>query len=110
MIMTFFMLPYPCRYAWRPDVTRRQKLDENFAGGYAGLSFMLSFQCTWGHVSDQAIRDRALALAERAREVDDRFGWSHVSHGMALIPAHRLDEAVTSIRAGIQRASEILEA
>jgi TolB-like protein/class 3 adenylate cyclase len=96
--------PIPPRIAAAAEMFERViELDNNFAGGYAGLSSMLSFQFLWGHEADTAILDRALKLAEHACAVDERFGWSQVARGLALLPAGQHSEAIESIRAGIAR-------
>jgi len=61
------------------------ELDPGFAGGYAGLAYVLATRAWWG-LSEQPDTDaqNALHAARTAVEKDPEFGWSHMSLGIAL--------------------------
>ena len=71
--------------------------DPEFAGGYAGLSWMTSLRALFAHgdLSDSAAE--ALRLAGKAIDVDDGFGWSHGALALALLVARRHGEAEAAI-------------
>jgi len=56
------------------------ELDPDFAGGYAGLAYVLAFRASWG-MSQQPDTDiqEALNAATTAVDKDPGFGWAHMS-------------------------------
>jgi len=86
------------------------ELDPKFAGGYAGVSWMMSFTQIWGHALDPGIITEAKQLAETACAVDDSFGWAQVTLGMALIPDIQHTKAIEAIRRGLEREPNDAEA
>ncbi len=71
--------------------------DPGFAGGYAGLSWMLGFGALWSHGDCSDVTDRAMELAKKAIEIDHEFALAHTAHGLALL--NRRDHA-SAIEAG----------
>ncbi|MCT8970266.1 adenylate/guanylate cyclase domain-containing protein [Microbaculum marinisediminis] len=69
----------------------------DYAGGYAGVSWMLGFSAIFGHVDMAETAARAEALARKAVECDDSFGWSYVALAQALLLQGRHDEAMIAI-------------
>jgi TolB-like protein/Tfp pilus assembly protein PilF len=79
------------------------EMDPDFAGGYAGVSWMLGFGAAWGHFDAGETADRAEELARRAIGVDDSFGWSYTALGLALSLQGRYEEAVAAADEAIAR-------
>jgi tetratricopeptide (TPR) repeat protein len=79
------------------------ELDPDFAGGYAGVSWMLGFGATWGHLDTGETAERALTLARKAVEVDDSFGWSYTTLALALQLQGKHDEAIAASDEAIAR-------
>jgi TolB-like protein/Tfp pilus assembly protein PilF len=79
------------------------ELDPDFAGGYAGVSWMLGFSAMWGHSDPGETVTRATALARKAVELDDSFGWSHVALGQALMLQGRHEQAVAAVDEAVAR-------
>jgi len=73
----------------------------DFAGGYAGLSWMISFGALWGHEDPANLGSRAEALAYKAISVDKSFGWSYTVLGFALLAQRKFDEAVAAAKQGL---------
>ena len=69
-------------------------MDPEFAGGYAGVSAMMSFGAIFGHQQDPAIVEQALAMAQKAISVDEYFGWSYTAKAMTLLSQGHHDEAI----------------
>ena len=69
-------------------------MDPEFAGGYAGVSSMMSFGGIFGHVQDTAILERALEMAQKAISVDEYFGWSYTAMAMSLLSQRNYDAAI----------------
>lgn len=61
------------------------EMDPDFAGGYAGLAYVLAFRSWWG-LSEQPETDarRALDAARVAVEKDPEFGWAQMSLAIGL--------------------------
>ena len=79
------------------------ELDPAFAGGYAGLSVVLSVGVRLGHSSDPATdARRALEFANKAVAVDPGFGWSYIALGSAYIVLRDADSAVTAIQHAVE--------
>ena len=75
------------------------ELDPAFAGGYAGLSVVLTVGIRLGFSTDpSADAKRALELANKAVSVDPEFGWSYIALGGAYIALHDADSAVTAVQ------------
>ncbi len=92
--------PIPARLAAAKDLFDQVvKMAPDFAGGYAGLSWIIGFGALWGHSDPNALGARAEALAHEAISLDPSFGWSHTVLAVALLAQRRFDEA---IRAGEQ--------
>ena len=79
------------------------ELDPEFAGGYAGVSSMMSFVNTWGNNFDADAIDKAIQLAEKACNVDDSFGWGHIALGMAFMTDRKHPESIEAMQRGIAR-------
>lgn len=76
----------PTRSRLAEDAYRRViELDPEFAGGYAGLAYVLAFR-SWWRVSEQPEIDaqRALEAARQAVDRDPEMGWAQMSLGIAL--------------------------
>ncbi|MDC1287433.1 adenylate/guanylate cyclase domain-containing protein [Gammaproteobacteria bacterium] len=78
------------------------KLDPCFAGGYAGVSAMMSFAQIWGHSRDPGTIAEAVQMAQTACSVDDSFGWAQVTLGLALLPDNKNAKAIGAIRRAIE--------
>ncbi|MBE9556530.1 MAG: tetratricopeptide repeat protein [Proteobacteria bacterium] len=79
------------------------ELDPDFAGGYAGLSWMLGFSAIWGHADSAETVTRAMALARKAVELDDSFGWSHVALGQTLMLQGQHEDAIAAVDEAVAR-------
>jgi adenylate cyclase len=79
------------------------EMDPDFAGGYAGVSWMLGFSAIWGHSDSAETVARAAALADKAVELDDSFGWSHVANGQALMLQGRHEDAIAAVDEAVAR-------
>jgi len=96
--------PIPERLALARDMFEQViELDPDFAGGYAGLSWVLGFEAAWGHSEFDEIADRAVALARKAVEVDDTFGWSYSTLALALQLHGKHQEAIAAADQAITR-------
>jgi len=83
--------------------TKIVELDSTFAGGYAGLSVVLSVSIRLGYSSDPpADARRALELANKAVSVDPEFGWSYIALGGAHIVLHNADAAVSAVQQAVE--------
>ena len=78
-------------------------LDPDFAGGYAGLSWMLAFAAMFGHGNIQETAAKAEALARKAVDLDDSFGWGHVALSLSLLLQGRHEEAVAAVDGAVAR-------
>lgn len=97
-------LPVPERIESAREMFERViDLDPEFAGGYAGVSSMLSFGAMWAHGDTTDLVARAREMACQTISVDPSFGWSHTAMGMAELHLHRYAEAITSAREAINR-------
>ena len=102
------LIPYPPvkeRIARARDTYQRViDIDPNFAGGYAGVSAMLSWGAFFGHWDDpKAEIDRAVDLAKKGIESDDTFGWSHTALGFAYLARGEFDASVKAAEDGERR-------
>ena len=96
--------PIPKRIeAAREMFERVIELDPEFAGGYAGVSWMLGFAATWGNSDAGPAVARALSLARKAVEVDDTFGWSYMTLALALQLQGKHEEAIAAADEAIIR-------
>lgn len=94
--------PIPGRIAAARELFERVvEIAPDFAGGYAGLSWMISFGALWGHEDPFILGSHAEALAFRAISVDDGFGWSYTALGLAFLAQRRFEEAVDAAKKGI---------
>jgi adenylate cyclase len=78
---------------------RSIELDEAFAGGYSGLSYVHSlyaFSIPSPLSPDQHL-EKALSLAVKAAELDDTFGPAHGSLAEAYFRTRQFDEAFVAI-------------
>ena len=67
--------PVPVRIeSARKMFLRVIEIDPEFAGGYAGVSAMMSFDAMWSHVDTTQAIEQALAIAQKAISVDKTFG------------------------------------
>jgi len=74
------------------------EMDPNFAGGYAGVSAMLSFGVLWSNKDESELIERAYEMAQKAIAVDATFAASHSALGRALLLRKQYDEAVAAAR------------
>ncbi|NQU71606.1 MAG: tetratricopeptide repeat protein [Rhodospirillales bacterium] len=79
------------------------ELDPDFAGGYAGVSSMMSFGAIWRHDDTSDMIEQALEAAYKAISVDEAFGWSYTALGMALMHRGQYAEAIAAAREAITR-------
>ena len=79
------------------------EMDPDFAGGYAGVSAMLSFGAMWSHGDNSEVITRAFDMAEKAVLVDDTFGWGHMALGWALLFRRQYGDAIAAAREAITR-------
>ncbi len=79
------------------------ELDPEFAGGYAGVSSMLSLGAIFSHKDESAAIERAADLAHKAIAVDETFGWSYTALAMALLHRKRYEEATAAAREAVER-------
>lgn len=78
-------------------------LDPDFAGGHAGVSWILSFGAMFGHADISPIAERAVALSEKAISLDESFGMGHVAAALALQLKGKHDEAIAAADAAVER-------
>jgi adenylate cyclase len=78
-------------------------LDPEFAGGYAGVSAMLSFSALWSYRDESETIRQAVEMAEKGIAVDETFGWSYTALGMALVHRHQHADAIVVAREAITR-------
>lgn len=79
------------------------KLDPDFAGGYALLSYHLAQEVRLGQSAlPEADIERALMFAQKAVAIDDTFGPSYVSLGNAYLMKHKIDKAVAAGREAVR--------
>jgi adenylate cyclase len=79
------------------------ELDPNFAGGYAGLSWMLTFFTMLGHTPRKDAMNSAREAATKAIDIDPNFAWSHIATGLTQLLAG--DHAAAN--ASLDRALEL---
>ena len=79
------------------------KMDPGFAGGYAGVSAMLSLGAMLSHVDASEPIAQAVKMAQKAVSVDETFGWSYTSLGMALLHRKQYDDAIAAALEAITR-------
>ena len=79
------------------------KMDPGFAGGYAGVSAMLSLGAMLSHVDASEPIAQAIKMAQKAVSVDETFGWSYTSLGMALLHRKQYDDAIAAALEAITR-------
>jgi adenylate cyclase len=79
------------------------ELDPEFAGGHAGLAYVLAFRSWWG-LSEQPEIDarQAVDSARLAVEKDPELGWAQMSLGIALNVAGDHDEALSAARRALE--------
>lgn len=90
----------PVRSRLAEEAYRRViELDPEFAGGYAGLAYVLAFRSWWG-LSEQPEIDarQALHSARLAVEKDPEFGWAQMSLAIALNVVGDHDGAMSAAR------------
>jgi TolB-like protein/tetratricopeptide (TPR) repeat protein len=90
----------PVRSRLAEEAYRRViELDSEFAGGYAGLAYVLAFRSWWGLSEQPEIDARhALDYARLAVERDPELGWAQMSLGIALNVAGDHDGALSAAR------------
>ena len=82
---------------------RVMDMDPDFAGGYAGVAWMLGFKALWSHVDPDPLTSEAEKLARQAISVDADFGWSYTAQVIPLMLMGRYDEAVAASHEGVER-------
>jgi TolB-like protein/Flp pilus assembly protein TadD len=94
----------PVRSRLAEEAYRRViELDPGFAGGYAGLAYVLAFRSWWG-LSEQPETDARAALeaARLAVEKDPEFGWAQMSLAIALMVIGDHDESLDAAHRAIR--------
>ncbi|UCG67407.1 MAG: tetratricopeptide repeat protein, partial [Deltaproteobacteria bacterium] len=82
---------------------RVMELDPRFAGGYAGLSLVLSRLVRHGFsASPEEDNERSLKLAQRAVAIDDTFGWSYLALASAYLNKREHDKAIATLEEWIR--------
>jgi len=84
--------------------------DPEFAGGYAGVSAMLSFGAIWSNVDESAAIEQALELAEKAIALDATFAWSYSALGRALFHGKQYEAAIDAAHKATVRQPNDAEA
>ena len=79
------------------------EMDPEFAGGYAGVSFMLNRRGIFGYGDARAETEQAIKMAKKAIAVDETFGWSYSALGYSFLANNQHDEAVAAGREAIAR-------
>jgi len=77
------------------------EMDPTFAGGYAGLAWILGFEALFAHRDASAQVDRAVELSRKAIEIDRAFSLSYLALGLAMVQKHGHDAAVAALREAI---------
>jgi TolB-like protein/Tfp pilus assembly protein PilF len=78
------------------------KLDDKFAGGYAGLSFCHSRAVRLGlSESPKADLEMADRLAQKAISLDDAFAWSYAALGSVMLQSGHHEQAVDAMKSAI---------
>jgi TolB-like protein/cytochrome c-type biogenesis protein CcmH/NrfG len=95
----------PTRSRLAEEAYRRViELDPEFAGGYAGLAYVLAFRSWWKVGEDPEIDgQKALEAARKAVDRDPDLGWAQMSLGIALNIAGDHEGALEAAR----RAAEM---
>jgi TolB-like protein/Tfp pilus assembly protein PilF len=90
--------------AARPMFERAIDLDPNFAGGYAGLSWIHSFMVRPTRLSSapKADLDTAVALANKAIEIDSSMAKSWTALAGAQFRRGKVDDALTAIERALE--------
>ncbi len=78
-------------------------IDPDFAGGHAGLAWMLAFRAFFGPVSGRAAAGEAAEIARRGIQRDESFGWSYVALAIALMALARHGDAIEAIERAVER-------
>lgn len=95
--------PIPERIAAaRAMFERVAEMDPAFAGGHAGIGWMIGFHAVWGHGRRVEQGQEAEQHARRAIATDDGFAWAHSGLGIALMTQRRCDEALAASRHAIE--------
>lgn len=92
-----------------PPVPERMKLARDmyqqvtdmapdFAGGYAGLAWMVGFGAVWGRDDPNLLGTEAEALAYKALSVDPNFGWTYSALAWSLLAQRRFEEALAAAK------------
>jgi TolB-like protein/class 3 adenylate cyclase len=82
---------------------RVMELDPQFAGGYAGLSFVNARMVRHGFsASPEEDMERSLKLAQRAVATDETFGWSYLALGSAYLNKLKHDKAIATMEEWIR--------
>jgi adenylate cyclase len=96
--------PIPARIAAARALFERViALDPSFAGGYAGQSSMLSLEGIFGSIDIDETAAQARALADKAVELDETFGWSHMALCLALLLQGQHEAALAAADQAIDR-------
>jgi len=96
--------PVPSRIEMAREMFERViEMDPTFAGGYAGVSWMLGLNAIFAYADATPQIERAVALARKAIEIDETFGLSYLALGVARVQQDAHDEAVAVLREAISR-------
>jgi len=77
------------------------EMDPTFAGGYAGVAWILGFEALFAHRDVRAQVERAVEFARKAIDIDRTFSLSHLALGLAMLQKHGHDAAVAALREAI---------
>jgi len=79
------------------------ELDPAFAGGYAGLSFLVSLNLRFGRSDDREAETRyAVELAEKSVSIDPEFGWAYIALGSAQVAMGKASKAVSTMHRAVE--------
>lgn len=96
--------PLPARFEQAQSIFEQViKMDPEFAGGYAGVSWMLGFKSMWGHGDPFPLAREAESMARKAIDIDSNFGWSFTALSVALVVLGAHDEAIEAAQGALER-------
>ena len=79
------------------------ELDPNFAGGYAGVAWLLSFEAIFGNTETDNTIERITTLTRKAIELDDSLAMSHTTLAFAFQLEGKYEEAIAASNEAVAR-------